>query len=344
MFTPILSPEEARQLGCLLTGRQKIVLTCHMNPDGDAIGSMCAATLMLRRLGHEVTPVAPDPWPDFLTWLPASADIIPFTKQRERAEQAVREATLIVMLDHNVTSRMKELGTLVDSLTTPRLMIDHHLDPAPGCLLAISHPEMCATCEVLFRVADQMGWAEAMTTDEATCLYTGMMTDTGAFAYASSRPEIFEVIACLMRRGIDKDRIYRRTFWTATPDRLRLTGFLLYVKMEVVHPFHAAILTLTHKERRLFQTKNGDTEGIVNMPLQIQGMRLSIFLRQDTEDQTKVHVSTRSVDDFPCNELCERYFNGGGHLNAAGGSLTCSMDEAIAIAHQAIKDYATLLR
>ena len=346
MFENIISPEQQQTLHQLLADKKRIVLTCHISPDGDAIGSMTAMASVLQRLGHDTTCICPDNFPDFLMWIPGAKDMLVYNRseQRTRAEQVLREADLVCMMDHNATSRMNELGAFVDSLTAPRIMIDHHPNPDTGCAVTISRPDMCAACEVLFRLMWQMGWASDMTLDEAISIYTGMMTDTGAFTYNSNRPEVFEIIAKLIARGINKDRIYRNVFWTQSADRLRLTGFLLYVNMQILDDYHASIITFNNKERRHFQTRNGDTEGIVNMPLQVAGMKLSIFLRQDTENPQNIRVSLRSVDDFPCNEMSARYFNGGGHLNAAGGRLTCSMDQAVEIAKRAIKDFEAQLR
>ena len=223
-------------------------------------------------------------------------------------------------------------------------MIDHHLEPEPFCDLTISQPSMCSTCEVLLHVLNDMNWIDGMSTEEATSLYTGMMTDTGAFTYASTRSAIYDCISLLLKKGIDKDKIYRDVYWTCTEGKLRLMGYLLYVKMEVMKKQHAALITLTNKEYRRFPVKNGDTEGVVNLPLQIDGIRLSVFLREDTETKGKIRVSTRSVDDFPCNEMAAEFFNGGGHKNAAGGSLICSMEEAAEIVHRAIKKYESMLK
>lgn len=346
MFDNIISAETQAELQNLLDNTQKVVITCHISPDGDAIGSVTAMASLMQRLGKKATIVAPDQYPDFLAWIPGSSEILIYNKAayKDAAEKAIDEADLIAMMDHNALSRMNELGEYIEKKSVKRLIVDHHPEPDPMADVIISHPELCATCELLYRLMWQMGWAKDLTYDEATSIYTGMMTDTGAFTFASNRPEVFEIIAQLLRTGIDKDKIYRNVFWTQSAERLRLTGFMLYVKMEIVNGMNATILTLNNKERKLFQTKNGDTEGIVNMPLQINGMRLSIFLRQDTENKQKIRVSLRSVDDFPCNEMSARFFNGGGHKNASGGSLMCSMDEAIEKAHEAIKAYAHLLR
>ena len=255
------------------------------------------------------------------------------------------------------------------------IMIDHHLAPEPDIAdLVISHPELSSTCEVLMRVmlelkthpptppvregsglrADleqsealpltgERGEGLFLTHDEATSLYTGMMTDTGAFTYASSRPEIFELISILLSYGIDKDKIYRNIFFTYSPNRMKLMGYMLYVKLDVWKKAHTAIMTLTNAERRRFGILNGDTEGLVNLPLQILGMKLSIFLREDTEHPC-IRVSLRSVDDFPCNEMAAEFFGGGGHKNASGGEIWGTMDDALALVKKAVQKYLPLLK
>lgn len=340
----ILSSEVAVQLRQLVDDANRIVLFCHQNADGDAIGSMAAATLLLRRLGKTVTAVAPNNFPDFLQWVPTASEVVQADRMMSRVDEALASADLVLMLDFNTPKRMgDELAERVLACEAPRVMIDHHLDPDAPCRLTVSHPEMCSTCEVLLRVMLDMGWAKGLTTDEATALYTGMMTDTGNFSYASNRPDIFLAISILLRTGIDKDRIYRNIFYTYSEGRMRMMGYLLYVKMTML-PHHAALITMTNDERRHFRVKNGATEGIVNLPLQMEGIRLSIFLREDTEQPGLIRVSTRSVDDFPCNELCAEFFNGGGHKNASGGSLRMSMDDAIQVVQKAVKKYEGKLK
>lgn len=182
-----------------------------------------------------------------------------------------------------------------------------------------------------------------LTHDEATSLYTGMMTDTGAFTYASNRPEIFQLISILLSTGIDKDKIYRNVFFTYSPNRMKLMGYLLYVKLDVWKKAHTAVMTLTNAERRRFGTLNGDTEGLVNLPLQILGIKLSVFLREDSEHPC-IRVSLRSVDDFPANEMATEFFSGGGHRNAAGGEVWGTMDQALALVRKAVQKYMTKLK
>lgn len=342
MSHTLLSDEELHNLQALLDGARRIVLTCHVSPDGDALGSMLALTHYLHRRGKEAVPIAPNAFPDFLRTLPGAADVRVYDRHEEELAPVVASADLFLLVDFNEVSRMDKLAEPVGTSAAPKVLLDHHLNPESFCRITVSHPEMCSTCEIVFRVLQQLG-AEPLTTEEAACLYTGMMTDTGGFTYNSARSDIYDVISRLLACGIDKDKLYRNIFYSYSASRFRLMGYLLYVKMKVYPAYNTALMTLTRDERKRFGNKNGDTEGFVNIPLQISGTKLSIFLREDTEKDA-IRVSLRSVDDFPCNQMAAEFFNGGGHLNASGGELLCSMERAVAVVGEALKKYAPLLK
>ena len=356
----------------LIDAAHHIVITCHRGPDGDAIGSSTALASWLRRRlpGTDIHIVAPTIFPDFLKWVPGATDILIYEGHEEEVRPIIEAADLIIMCDHGELKRMWTLGDVIRPLlpiggcepgAVRCIMIDHHLDPEPGIAdLVISHPALSSTCEILLRIILELAPAlplpsEAtvpegspsglplLTHDEAVCLYTGMMTDTGAFTYASSRPEMFELISILLSYGIDKDKIYRNIFFTYSPNRMKLMGYMLYVKLDVWKKAHTSVMTLTNAERRRFGILNGDTEGLVNIPLQILGMKLSIFLREDTEHPC-IRISLRSVDDFPCNEMAAEFFGGGGHKNASGGEVWGTMDDALALVKKAVQKYMPLLK
>lgn len=202
---------------------------------------------------------------------------------------------------------------------------------------------MSSTSEIVFRLIWQLGGYESMTKNMATNIYCGMMTDTGGFTYNSNAPEIYFIISQLLAKDIDKDKIYRNIYHVFSVDRLRLSGYVMYQKLKVLTPLRASYYTLSKEELRRFHFIKGDAEGLVNMPLQIKGHRLSISLREDSEKPNVVWVSLRSVDDFPCNEMAEQFFNGGGHKNASGGRLYCSLSEAEKIVRNAIKAFSDRL-
>lgn len=340
----LLKEDDIALLRKRIADAQHIVICGHMNPDGDAIGSTLSLYHWLTRQGKNVHVVVPNTFPDFLRWMPGTEKILIYSQREEEVRKVVGEADYMMICDMNEPSRMGDLEAVVMANACPKILLDHHLHPNPFCEILVSHPEMCAASEVVCHVLWQLGELDTATTEMAACLYAGMMCDTGAFTFNSNRPVIFECISRLLALGIDKDKIYRNVFWTATLNRMRVTGYLLYVKLEQLHEMHASIMTLTNEERKRFGIKSGDTEGIVNMPLQILGQRLSILMSEDTEVPGKIRVSLRSVDDFPCNEMSARFFNGGGHKNASGGSLMCSMEEAVKIAKQAIQEFSTLLK
>ncbi len=322
-----------------------VVICTHVNPDGDAIGSSLALKHYLQRKGKQATVVVPNIFPDFLKWLPGADSILVYTNQREQAKAVIDAASLIIVCDLNQPNRLAGLEETIMASSAPRILIDHHLDPDMNfCQTTYSHPEMCATAEVICHLLSQWDELDSISFDEATCLYCAMMCDTGAFSFNSNRPIIYEYISRLLAHGIDKDEIYRNVFWTASEGRLRLQGYLLYVNMKVLHDRNAAIITLTNEERRRFKVKNGDTEGIVNIPLQMLGTRLSIFINEDTEHPGTMKLSLRSVGDFPCDQMASRFFGGGGHKNASGGKLQCSMAEAVEKVKAAIDAYADMLK
>ena len=349
------SVESSSSFLSLLSSAQHIIITCHRGPDGDAIGSTTAlASWIRRRYPASVHVIAPNIFPDFLKWVPGAENILIYDKHEAEVRPIVEQADLVIMCDHGELRRMWTLGDVIRPLlpvgggqpgAVRCIMIDHHLDPEPDIAdLVISHPELSSTCEVLLRLLLEIDPPRgSLTHNEAVSLYTGMMTDTGAFTYASNRPEIYQLISILLSYGIDKDKIYRNIFFTYSQNRMKFMGYMLYVKLNVWKKAHTTIMTLTNAERRRFGILNGDTEGLVNMPLQILGTKLSIFLREDTENPC-IRFSLRSVDDFPCNEMAAEFFNGGGHKNAAGGEFWGSMDDALELTKRAVQKYLPLLK
>ena len=343
MLTPILNNTEFVELMKAIQQSKRIVVCAHRGPDGDAVGSSLSWAEYLKSLGKQVTVVLPNPFPDFLRWLPNSHLIHFYARHEAAATQIINEADLIFCLDFNGLSRLQEMEGAVARAKADRILIDHHLNPDRNIAkLVISHPQMSSTSELVFRLILQLGGFEDMTQSMATCIYTGMMTDTGGFTYNSNDPAIYEIISMLLTKNIDKDKIYRNVFNVYSADRIRLTGYILYEKLNFYANNRASVFTLTRDEMKRFNFIRGDAEGLVNMPLQVKGMRLSISLREDTERDV-IRVSLRSVDDFPCNKMAAEFFNGGGHLNASGGELPFPLSEAIKTAERAIEAYENLL-
>ena len=344
MIIDILNEAQLSQLDQLITTADIILITCHKSPDGDAIGSCLGWAEYLRSRGKEPTIVVPDQFPDFLMWLPNTEKIVRYDKHKEKCDMLFKIADLIFCLDFNATSRVSDMEPALVGSPAPKVLIDHHLDPTVPAVLSISHPEACSTCELVFRIAWQMNGFQSLGRQFAIPVYCGMMTDTGGFLYNSSRPEIYFIIGELLTKHIDKDRIYRNVYHNYSEDRIRLMGYVMYEKLTYLPEYHAAYYAITKDELRRFHFIKGDAEGLVNIPQHIKGLRLSISLREDTEKKNLIWVSLRSVDDFPCNKMASEFFNGGGHLNASGGHLNMTMEEAVETVRRAIIAYAEMLK
>lgn len=345
MLENIITEEQLLTLRQLISESETIVLTCHTNPDGDALGSCLGwAEALKAGFGKTAQIIIPNQYPDFLHWLPNSEKIIRYDKHQEGCDWTIVHADLIFCLDYNTASRTDEMCQALLASPAKKVLIDHHLDPDIDTAITISHPEASSTCELVFKLTWQLGLFDLMTKHFATPIYCGMMTDTGGFTYNSNEPEIFFIISQLLTKHINKDKIYRNVFHNFSEDRLRLTGYVMHQRLVVDPTRHASYFTLTRQDMTRFHFIKGDAEGLVNMPLQIKGHKLSISLREDTEKDNLVWVSLRSVDQFPCNKMAEQFFNGGGHLNASGGRLYCSMEDAVKTAQQAILAFEDLLK
>ena len=328
----------------LIDDAQRIVICSHRSPDGDAIGSSLGLAGYLRSQGKEPFVSVPDMFPDFLQWMPGAQGIVRYDKHPEAVEQAMAGADLIFCVDFSQEERLGDMAPLLHDAKARCVIIDHHPSPTIPNEILISQPKMSSASEVVFRVIGQLGGFGHLTRQDAVCLYCGMMTDTGGFTFNSNDPAIFYIISLLLTKGINKDRIYRNVYHNFSENRLRLTGFVMYERLVVDAQRHASYYALRRSDLKRFHFVKGDAEGLVNMPLQIKGHKLSISLREDTERNNLVWVSLRSVDQFPCNKMAAEFFNGGGHLNASGGRLFCSIDEAVKITQQAILAYESLLK
>ena len=316
----------------------KLVIVSHVSPDGDAIGSSLGLYHFLLSQDKTVHVIVPNAFPDFLKWMPGAKDIIQYNRYKEFADKLINEADVLCVLDLNALSRLDDMQEVVRNSPARKLLVDHHLYPEDFARITISHPHISSTSELVFRLICQLGNFSDISKEGAECIYTGMMTDTGAFTYNSNDREIYLIIGELLSKGIDKDEIYRNVFNTASEGRLRLKGYVLCDKMQVFPEFRAALITLTREEQKKFHYMKGDTEGLVNIPLSIKDICFSVFLREDTEKDL-IRVSLRSQGTFPCNKFSAQYFNGGGHLNASGGQHHGTLDEAIAVFEQAITEF-----
>jgi len=335
MISPIIDENTINRLRALLNGVQHIVITCHKSPDGDALGSTLALCHVLRRLGKDATVVTPDMAPKALEFIPGVRDLVVFIKHELRARHLLSEAQLIFCLDFNAMQRIDRLAELIAPLKAKRVLIDHHLEPEDVFDLVVSFPEASSTCELVFRVLMQMGLLRFLDRQAASCLYVGLLTDTGGFAYSCDNPEFYEIMASVMRRRFDRIALYNRAMNTFSADSLRLQGYAMSEKMQLFPEQGAALIVLGKEELERYNYSKGDTETLVNKPLAIPEVYWSVFLREDAD---RIKVSCRSQGDFSVSDICARYFNGGGHKNAAGGDFTGTLDEAVAMFHQVLTD------
>lgn len=339
----ILTENQLSTLNQLTTNAQNIIICCHKSPDGDALGSSLAWYEYLMSIGKTPTVIIPDAYPDFLQWLPNSDKILRYDKHTDNADKLLSNADLIFCLDFNSSRRVDQMQDALDRATAAKIMIDHHLDPDMDTALTISHPEMSSTSELIFRIIWQAGGFESLSRRGAACIYCGMMTDTGSFTYNSNYPEIYFIISQLLTKSINKDKIYRNVYNNYSSWAIRLRGYIMYNKLNVLNDLHASFFSISRETMKDFHFVKGDAEGLVNEPLKIKGMRLSVSLREDDRRDNLIWVSLRSVDSFPCNKMAAEFFNGGGHLNASGGRLECSLEEAEEIVKNAFLHYKDLL-
>ncbi|MDR1699290.1 MAG: bifunctional oligoribonuclease/PAP phosphatase NrnA, partial [Prevotellaceae bacterium] len=296
----------------------------HSSPDGDAIGSSLGLSHFLQSLGKQVSVIVPNRYPDFLAWMPQCKEILLYNYYTEKSNQRLAEADLIFAVDLNALSRMgAEVSKAVAKSNAPFILIDHHPQPDDFDVV-ISHTEITSTCELVLRFIYQMGYLEQLSREAAICLYVGMMTDTGNFSFNSNQPEIYLIIAQLLRFGVDKDDIYNKVFNNHSADRMRLMGYVLDKKMRLYPELRGAMISLSKEELKRYNSKKGDTEGFVNLLLSIKGISIAAFFREEND---RIKVSLRSRGSFPVNKLCAENYNGGGHFNAAGGESFVTLKE-----------------
>lgn len=326
MLSPIIETSKIEKIRDLISSAENIVITTHTSPDGDALGSSLALSGMLTQFGKRVHIITPDIPAATLRFIPGTKEIVSYAKYPEFAQKLFNEANLIFGLDYNDAHRIGDMEQVILNAKAPKVLIDHHTNPAGFPDVIISHPEISSTCMLLFRVFCQLGWVTKIDKIIATYIYVGMMTDTGNFSYNSLDPALYIVIAELLKKGINKDEIYRKAFNVKKESQLRLNGYAIDQKMVIYKEHHAALITLTIAELEKYDYNNGDTEGLVNVPLSIPGVEYVAFIREGKE---YVKISMRSVGDVPVNEFCTRHFNGGGHINASGGEFYGTLEDAV---------------
>ena len=340
MISKIIAEDQITKVKKAIDGVDKIVIVAHVGPDGDAMGSTLALWHYLMTIEKEPVVIVPTMYANFLAWMPGSECVLIYEKDKEKADELIAAAELIFTLDFNQASRMAKMADAVINAAAPKILVDHHLHPDTYAKITVSYPEVSSTSELIFRLICRLGDFSMINLACAECIYTGMMTDTGGFTYNSNKQEIYTIIAELIKLGVDKDDIYRKVFSNYSADRMRLMGYALYNKMKVYPEHKAALITLSLKELEEFNYQTGDAEGLVNMPLSIEGVIFSVFMREDSD---KIKISLRSQGTFPANKVSADLFNGGGHLNAAGGESYTTLQEAVTKFETALSDYKDFL-
>ena len=335
----------------LVEKAQHIVIFTHMAPDGDAMGSALAMWHWVRdrfavRLADgllDVTVIVPNAFPAFFNWMPGADKILIYEKQGRECDPIIAAADLFICTDFNNPKRIGPMGEKMLANPCPKILIDHHLDPADFADEVHSHPEASSSCEIVYKLIVESQESKVESQDIASCIYTGLMTDTGNFSYNSTNAELYDIIAALLRAGVKKDEIYDRVFNQYSTDRMRLTGYALYRKMRIYPEHHLALITLTADELDMYHYQPGDCEGLVNMPLQIGNVYYSVFMREERPKprtpKPRIRISFRSQGDRPVNIWASEVFHGGGHMNASGGELFGSLNQAVGLFEQSYKKY-----
>ncbi|MCH5330197.1 MAG: bifunctional oligoribonuclease/PAP phosphatase NrnA [Alistipes sp.] len=335
-----LSEENISLLRRLLEDERKhnVVIVSHTNPDGDALGSSLALRAMFVRCGHTARCIVPNKYPYFLDELCGIGEIITFKTREEEALKVVAEADVVVCADINTLSRLEQLSSAIrEKESATRILVDHHPSPDNDFDIVFSHPESSSTAFLVYKIIETIFGTSFFDREVAEQLYVGMMTDTGNFSFSALTPELYRAVAVLAETGIDIPAIYNKVYNSFTEGRARLFGYVINRKMRSLRKGTVAYMTLTEEEMRRFWFRQGDSEGFVNYPLTIKKMKMSAIFIESTD---YIRISFRSRGDVDVDTFARRYFNGGGHRNAAGGKSFIPMAETVSRFLQAVEEFA----
>ncbi|MFK7979174.1 MAG: bifunctional oligoribonuclease/PAP phosphatase NrnA [Saprospiraceae bacterium] len=324
----------------LLAQPKKIVITSHRNPDGDAMGSSLGLQLFLDQFGHDTTVVLPSDYPEFVAWMKGSERILIHDDTPQAADEKLKAADIIFVLDYNGLDRVDKMGEVIGTLTdTTKIMIDHHLYPDDFCDFTFSDTNASSTCEMIYDFITGLEEQEKLTIPLGECLYSGILTDTGSFKYSTSS-KLFRVVAGLKDMGVDDTKLQNLLFNSLPEKNLRLLGYCLNNCMEILPEYKTGIISLTKEDYEHFDIQRGDTEGIVNYLLMMKQIKLAAFI---TEQPTIVKISLRSKGDFSVQEIAKKHFRGGGHKNASGGASFKGLRSTINKFKRVLPDYKEAL-
>jgi phosphoesterase RecJ-like protein len=321
---------------------KKIVVTMHQKPDADAMGSSLALCHFLCGLGHSVTVISPTNWAGWLMWMKGSEAILDYELNQDKVKLALKQADWIFCLDFNNLTRVRQMAAPLRASDRIKILIDHHQQPESEVFqYGVSDTGKSSTCELVYDLIVGSGHSDRINSVVAECLYAGVMADTGSFRYASATADVHRMVADLEDRGFDHTQVHENLFDNFLENRLRFTGHVLLNRMDVYYEFNSALISIPWKDLVRFQIKTGDTEGLVNYPLTIQGIRLAALIVDRDEE---IKCSFRSKGEFDVNQFARTYFLGGGHRNAAGGRSTETLEKTIQRFLQAMKENALQLQ
>ena len=313
-----------KELGNILSVPQKIVVIPHKNPDGDALGACLAMHLFLRKKGHETQIISPTNFPKVFSFLPEIKSIFVYENNNETIIRIINDATVHFYLDFNTLSRTGIMETILTTSVAKKVVIDHHTEPDEFDFMYCDENK-ASTCELVYDFIHELAEKDSINKEISECLYTGILTDTGSFRFPSTTSKTHRIVANLIERGADHSTIYQNIFETSSYDRIRLLGIALK-NIVILNEFQTAYSTLSKEEKEACNYQRGDVEGFVNYGLSINGIRFSAIF---VEDDEMIRISFRSKGYFAVNEFAKLYFNGGGHVNAAGGRSELSLKEAV---------------
>ncbi len=337
-----MNKNEIQELKTLLASPKKIVIIPHKNPDGDAIGSCLGLSHYLKKMNHVVTVISPNSYPDFLKWVPGEKNVLNFDYNVDKATEIINTADLIFTLDFNDLYRVDNMKPVLETSNTDFIMIDHHQQPGDYAKFTYSDATMSSTCEMVYNFIHFMGHTDKIDADIATCLYVGIMTDTGSFRYSSTTSNTHRVIANLIDKGAKNTDIHNSLYDTNSINKLHLLGCALKNLVQI-NELNTAYISLTREELKTYDFKKGDTEGLVNYGLSLQGVKFAVIFIEDIQENY-IKMSLRSKGDFSVNDFARKHFNGGGHINAAGGRSDFSMQETIKKFKEIIVNYKNELQ
>lgn len=314
----------------------------HQKPDGDAMGATLALYHFMKGLGHETTVISPTNWADFLDWMPGIGQVMDFDKQKEKALQLINQATVIFCLDFNILHRTKNMEQPLTDAVCTKILIDHHQEPQEEAFTyGISDTSKSSTCEMVYDFIVNAGYADSLTPEIAECLYTGVMTDTGSFRFPATTASVHRMVATLKEKGLLHTKVHDHIYDNFLENRLRFIGYALVNRMEVLYEYNTACMYITRADLQRYNIKTGDTEGLVNYLLTIQGIKFGALVI-DREGERK--WSFRSKGDFDVNSFARKHFEGGGHRNAAGGRSSDSLEATYTTFKEVIKEYQNQLQ